>query len=104
MSCPVLNPNYILRMIKADEDGWTMKAGKNIEDSSLKRKSKGQGLIETALIIPVLLIVLSGLLEFGFLLNDYLAMQDAARNAARFASDGLYYASDSNKNGYAPKG
>jgi Flp pilus assembly protein TadG len=39
-----------------------------------------------------LLIVLSGLVEFGFMLNEYLALQDAARNAARFASDGLYYA------------
>jgi hypothetical protein len=51
---------------------------------------RGQGLIETALLLPVLLVVLSGLLEFGFLLNAYLAIQDAARNAARFAADSQY--------------
>jgi hypothetical protein len=60
--------------------------------------SRGQGLVETALLFPVLLIVLSGLVEFGFLLNEYLAMQDAARNAARFASDGLFYARDNDNN------
>lgn len=58
----------------------------------------GQGLVETALLFPVLLIVLSGLVEFGFMLNEYLALQDAARNAARFASDGLYFARDSIQN------
>jgi hypothetical protein len=47
---------------------------------------------------PVLLIVLSGLIEFGFMLNEYLALQDAARNAARFSSDGLYYARDGDYN------
>ncbi len=58
--------------------------------------NRGQGLIETALLVPVLLMVLSGLVEFGFFLNDYLALQDAARNAARYAADGSYLASDGN--------
>jgi TadE-like protein len=58
--------------------------------------SRGQGLIETALLVPILLMVLSGLVEFGFFLNDYLALQDAARNAARFSADGLYTFRDSN--------
>jgi len=48
-------------------------------------------MVELALLFPILLILLSGLIEFGFLLNEYLTLMDAARNAARFASDGLYY-------------
>lgn len=59
-----------------------------------KRHSTGQGLVETAILFPILLIVLSGLVEFGFLLNEYLAVQDAARNAARFAADLDYRSSD----------
>ena len=55
-----------------------------------RRRSKGQGLVEMALLFPLMLIVLSGLIEFGFLLNDYLAILDAARNAARFSSDSLW--------------
>jgi hypothetical protein len=61
-------------------------------------RSRGQGLIETALLLPVLLIVLSGMVELGFLLNEYMALQDAARNAARFASDSVYYQSDNVQN------
>lgn len=49
--------------------------------------SRGQGLVETAILLPVLLILLSGLLEFGFLLNEYMTIQDAVRNAARYAAD-----------------
>jgi hypothetical protein len=63
-----------------------------------KNRSRGQGLVETAIMFPLLLIVLSGMVEFGFMLNEYLALQDASRNAARFASDGLYYVTDSNHN------
>jgi len=56
--------------------------------------SHGQSLVELALLFPVLLILLSGLIEFGFILNEYLSLMDAARNAARFASDGAYYEQD----------
>lgn len=63
--------------------------------TKLKRHASGQGLIETALLLPVLLIVLSSMLEFGLMLNEYMALQDAARNAARFSADGLFYARDS---------
>ena len=52
------------------------------------RRRKGQSLIELALALPVLLIMLTGLLEFGFALNQYLNALDAAREGARFASDG----------------
>ena len=54
-------------------------------------------MIELALLFPVLLILLSGLIEFGFIMNQYLTLMDAARNAARFASDGLYYEWDNVK-------
>jgi len=60
--------------------------------------SRGQGLIETALLFPVLLIVLSSLVEFGFLLNEYMAIQDAARNTARFQADGSFIAIDNDHN------
>jgi hypothetical protein len=44
--------------------------------------------VELALAMPVLLILLSGLLEFGFALNQYLNALDAAREGARYAADG----------------
>ncbi len=76
-----------------------MRRGVKVYLRNLGRKlSKGQGLIETALLVPVLLVILSGLIEFGFLLNSYLTIQDAVRNAARFASDGLYSSRDNDHN------
>ncbi len=48
---------------------------------------RGQGLVELTVLFPILLILLSGLMEFGFLLNEYLDILDGAREAARFTSD-----------------
>jgi len=52
----------------------------------LKRHRRGQSLVEFTILLPVLLMMLSGLIEFGFLLNTYLDVIDAAREAARFAA------------------
>jgi hypothetical protein len=57
--------------------------------SRKKKKSKplGQSLVEFTLMLPILLIVISGLIEFGFLLNFYLDLVDTTREVARLASD-----------------
>ena len=52
-----------------------------------KRRGRGQSLVEFTLMLPILLMLLSGLIEFGFLLNSYLDVIDAAREAARFAAN-----------------
>jgi hypothetical protein len=46
-------------------------------------KSKGQSLVEIAIAFPVIIMLLSGLVEFGFMLNYYLSLMDATREAAR---------------------
>ncbi len=58
-------------------------------DSRLKKgrhKSKGQSLVEMTLTLPILLMLFSGLVEFGFMLNYYLSLVDATRFAARLYS------------------
>jgi hypothetical protein len=52
-----------------------------------RKKAFGQSLVEFTVLLPILLMMLSGLIEFGFLLNYYLDLVDAAREAARFAAD-----------------
>jgi hypothetical protein len=52
-----------------------------------RAKSIGQSLVEFTVLLPVLLIMISGLIEFGIMLNYYLDLIDAAREAARFAAD-----------------
>jgi hypothetical protein len=53
-----------------------------------RRDQRGQSLVETALIAPVLLLVLVGLVEIGMLGNNYLTVLDAGREGARFAASG----------------
>ena len=40
-------------------------------------------MVEFALILPLLLLLVLGGMDYGFYLNDTLALRDAARNAAR---------------------
>jgi hypothetical protein len=54
------------------------------------RKERGQGLLELAVILPVLLILLLGIVELGYALRDYLVVVNAAREGCRFAARGRY--------------
>ncbi|HCB02480.1 MAG TPA: hypothetical protein DEP19_08870 [Anaerolineae bacterium] len=47
-------------------------------------KTKAQSLVEFAITLPILILLFSGMIEFGFLLNTYLSLQDATRSAARY--------------------
>lgn len=51
------------------------------------KKSRGQSLVEFTVLLPILIMMLSGLIEFGFMLNYYLDLIDAARESARFAAN-----------------
>lgn len=54
------------------------------------RQRKGQSLVEFVLILPLFLLIVSGLVEFGFWMLKYSNMVQATRNAARFALDNDY--------------
>jgi len=56
-----------------------------------ERKAKrGQGLVEFAIMLPILLLLLIGLAELGFLLRDYLVVVNADREGCRYAARGRY--------------
>lgn len=50
----------------------------------LKRES-GQAVIEMALILPLLLLLILGIIEFGWILNGQITITAAAREGARTA-------------------
>ena len=50
-----------------------------------RRSPRGQALVEFALIVPVLLLLLLGIVEFGRAWNAHQVLTDAAREAARTA-------------------
>jgi Flp pilus assembly protein TadG len=51
-----------------------------------RRRSRGQALVEFALVMPVFLLVLSGILDFGFMLYSRMTVISAAREGARVAA------------------
>lgn len=48
-------------------------------------RSRGQGLVEFALVFPVLAVLIFGIIDFGRAIFIYSVVQDAAREGARYA-------------------
>lgn len=48
----------------------------------------GQALVEFALVFPIVILLLVGMLEFGLVFNAYLSINNASREGAREASLG----------------
>jgi len=49
----------------------------------IRRKTRAQSMVEFALLLPILLTLFIGMVEFGFMINTYLSLTDATRQAAR---------------------
>lgn len=47
------------------------------------RHERGQAVLELALILPILLLLLFGIIEFGIIFHDNLVLNQAAREGAR---------------------
>ena len=54
------------------------------------RPDKGQGLVEFALVLPILLLLLLGVFEVGWALRSYIVLANVNREATRFAARGIY--------------
>ena len=50
------------------------------------KSEKGQATVEFALILPILLLLLGGILNFGWVFGNKLLAQNAAREAARYTA------------------
>jgi Flp pilus assembly protein TadG len=50
------------------------------------RRRRGQALVEFALILPILMLLVTGLLQFGVLLSSQIAFVNGVREAARYGS------------------
>jgi Flp pilus assembly protein TadG len=51
-----------------------------------RERERGQALIEFALVMPLFLLLLLGIVQFGTVFRDYIALTDATRVGARTAS------------------
>jgi Flp pilus assembly protein TadG len=51
-----------------------------------RRAERGQGLVEFALILPLVVVMFFGIIQFGFLFGGQIALVNAVRDATRYAS------------------
>jgi hypothetical protein len=73
-------------------------------DARPRKRFRGQGLVEFALILPVMLLVLMVVIELGRLLHAWLAVENGARFGVRYAVTGemdALYCADSDLSGTA---
>ena len=54
----------------------------------LSRAARGQSLVEFALVLPILMIIVFGIIDFGMGLRSYISLTNATREGARFAAVG----------------
>jgi len=47
------------------------------------RRERGQSIVETALVLPILLVVVMATIDFGWALRSYVVITNAAREGAR---------------------
>ena len=81
-----------MREIFPSIQGYIMKSNQLIfnfltaQTGRYRTKTKGQGMVEFALSIGVFLLLVFGVLEFGYLLYCYSTVFSSAREAARFGA------------------
>src|ERR1700690_351164 len=67
-----------------------MKTGDLKKRQKLTHRKKAQAMVEFALVLPVLLLLVFGLLEFGRLLYAWIIIENATRFGMRYATTGQY--------------
>ena len=53
-------------------------------------KKRGQGMLEFALVLPIVLLLIVGIIEFARIFEAWLVITNAARTGVRYATTGEY--------------
>ena len=64
----------------------------NKHNQQSHKQNRGQSLIELAVILSLLIFMLVGVVEFGYMLNQYITLVEGTREVARVASKGEPFA------------
>ena len=56
------------------------------ESGKQKRRERGQSLVETAVVLPILILLVAAIVDFGRVFDAYIVLTNAAREGARFGS------------------
>lgn len=58
--------------------------------TKLRRDTRGQALVEFALVLPLVILLLMAIFEFGSIFHSYLVITNASRDGARIGIVGEY--------------
>ncbi len=58
----------------------------NRQHAAKKRKSRGQALVEFALVLPIILTLFGGIIDFGWVVFNYAQLYNALREGLRYGS------------------
>lgn len=61
-------------------------SSKEVNRSMINKKERAQGMVEFALVLPLLLVLMLGIIEAGRLMFIYSSVNSASREAARYGS------------------
>src|SRR6266542_3861977 len=78
-----------------------MKRGRRVPVHRLRsfhHADEGQNLVEFALLLPILMYILMGIMQFGLIFAVYLTLNNAVREGARWASIYVYDNNDTQAN------
>lgn len=50
------------------------------------KSERGQAMVEFALVLPILILLLCGIIDFGWIFSNKIAVDNASREAARYAA------------------
>jgi hypothetical protein len=64
------------------------------QDSSCRERERGLAIVEFIFIVPLLLALLVGIVDFGFLFNDVISVRQGARDGGRQAAVGKFGSDD----------
>ena len=70
--------------------GKERKTMKKVRFSPLKRRDRGQAMVEFVISLPILLFVIFGIIEFARMAFAWMAVQNAARFGVRYAVTGEF--------------
>lgn len=70
----------------SQEDHRRMQQGRHRRRRTVRHREGGQGLVEFALTLPIFMALMTGVVEFGFLYNNILTVQYAARQGVSAAA------------------
>jgi uncharacterized protein (UPF0333 family) len=65
------------------------------------KKENGQAMVEFALVLPILLLLVAGIIDFGWLFYNHLSANNASREAARYIAIHYYFDDMDSKSHYA---